>query len=672
MVDTSDLPEKADAADVDADLCFALLRDAVAFAPATALADIAPGALALGRGGQLQPNAAGFMTALSSLQLDLRGDSRSGIAEIRRRDHGSTEALGFTKQAGLRPSEDGWAPLGTKSQDYLRDLFSDTYIYTNGKRYSVSQERLTLWMNALLASRMVDAVVTWLLTLPPWDGIERLPTLFIDAFAAEDTDLNRATAAAFMVGGVKRPMEPGCQHDWSPVLIGGQGFGKTTFCRLLMPRPRWYASTGSLNADTQKQAERIHEGWIVEFKEMRGAQSYIAVKNYLDDIADTYRRPYAQASEATPRRWFGIGTSNDEGLGVLPDDKSGNRRYVAIEVNTPGATREARSAYVASYLETNREQLWAEALHRYNAGEKSYLGGEHEAMQDDLNTKYTRSNQAMEEIAFTLTTAHANGGSVTLSDLMIEAKIAEDPAEAESKMNSAGSKLAGELKKFQWTSDRPMMGGVRRVVWYPPRAELADAVVGTKCTNCGTLILPDPEGLPRTLCDACKEDSWPASGAEQGPLDADLQVRIDAIDRELQEMRSEGVSYAEANTLTLKGENGLQAMGPADPQAYNLLRVKRNALQALRAAKPDNVVSSELLELWGGAAGVLAFIESHIDETPWVVWDSFDWIPILRDASALVQEQVKRERQVVRQQVQERVRQRLLQWPLPQVEGSPA
>ena len=73
-----------------------------------------------------------------------------------------------------------------------------------------------------------------------------------------------------------------------------------------------------------------------------------------------------------------------------------------------------------------------------------------------------------------------------------------------------------------------------------------------------------------------------------------------------------------------------------------------------------------------GYAAAYSELQTIVQETPWVVWDSFDWISILRDASAQSEAEVQRERQVVRQQIQERLRQRLLQWPLPQVEGSPA
>ena len=133
---------------------------------------------------------------------------------------------------------------------------------------------------------------------------------------------------------------------------------------------------------------------------------------------------------------------------MLPDDNSGNRRYVAVEVHPPGATREEQSGWVRDYCEANRVQLWAEALHLYLAGAKSYLGGEYEMAQDRKNAEYTRANPAMETIVWEITAAHADGGPVKLEQLMMEKGLAADLADAEDKMRSVGRKLpAGSSRR---------------------------------------------------------------------------------------------------------------------------------------------------------------------------------------------------------------------------------
>jgi hypothetical protein len=44
----------------------------------------------------------------------------------------------------------------------------------------------------------------------------------------------------FLLGAVKRAYEPGCKFDYMPVLIGGQGEGKSTFFKYLACNDAWY------------------------------------------------------------------------------------------------------------------------------------------------------------------------------------------------------------------------------------------------------------------------------------------------------------------------------------------------------------------------------------------------------------------------------------------------
>ena len=159
---------------------------------------------------------------------------------------------------------------------------------------------------------------------------------------------------------------------------------------------------------------------------------------------------------------------NDEGEGVLPDDPTGNRRYVAVVVKTPGSTNEEQSAHVRGYLDANRVQLWAEAMARYGKGEKSFISGGFEKKRDAMNTEYTRANQPLEQIAADLTSKHSDGTPVSLVDLMIEAKLARDAAEAQEKMRSSGRKLAGYLTRLSWAKDRATVDGVQKTLWFPP------------------------------------------------------------------------------------------------------------------------------------------------------------------------------------------------------------
>ena len=505
LVDTSALPDKADAADVEGPTIKELL-DAVEDCP---FPDVeTPQTRLLSEGGQLQftRDAEGLDTALlNAVRLEIRRNARGGRIEVRRTDCGTVQAIAFETAAGLKPNPTGWAHLQDGPAAYLRNWFSRSVRDPQGKLYKLSQEKWNEAILALTAGRSVDPVIDWLESLPAWDGKERIPAMFVEALGADDTPLNRATAIAFMVGGVRRPYRPGCQHDWAPILTGAQGAGKSTFCKeLTPPEYRWHTSIASLENERQRQSENVDTAWIVEFEEFNVRGENSSIKSFISSYKDTYRRPYEKSTSDTERSWVGIGTTNDYGTGVLPDDSTGHRRYVAIAINPPGSTREKQSALVRAYLDKNRAQLWAEALVRERRGEKNYLGGEFEAMQDEVNAQYAKANSPLEEIAGRLTADHADGSPVTIGSLLIESGLAFDEKAAEGMFETTGAKLAGFLKKLHWQKKRETIDGVRASYWRPP-SHVAPAPPSGN-TKSGPLL-------------PYRDDNCPVCGVEQMPLE---------------------------------------------------------------------------------------------------------------------------------------------------------
>ena len=160
-------------------------------------------------------------------------------------------------------------------------------------------------------------------------------------------------------------------------------------------------------------------------------------------------------------------------------------------------------------------QLWSEAVARFRRGEKSYLAGEFETERDVINISYTRANQPLEEIAAELTAKHATakgakGVPVTLADLMVEGGLADDVADAQAKVKSAGRKLAGYLTRKEWERNRVMAGGVQRILWTPPRRQEAAAEPLTApsadlavCVGCGDLFPSNELSNSEGTCNAC-------------------------------------------------------------------------------------------------------------------------------------------------------------------------
>ena len=71
------------------------------------------------------------------------------------------------------------------------------------------------------------------------------------------------------------------------------------------------------------------------------------------------RHAFRRNTETAKRRVIVVGTTNR--FDSLPNDPSGNRRFVPINLN-------AATQAVEDYLDEHRDQLWAEALVRHSAG----------------------------------------------------------------------------------------------------------------------------------------------------------------------------------------------------------------------------------------------------------------------------------------------------------------
>ena len=574
------------------------------------------------RGATLERDMDGLLAAFEFFHLELRSNARTGAPEIRRRDFGSDEAAKFCAKLGLSTQPDGWAVMGDRAAAHFRNLLEQTFNAPGGARYRLGDDLFARALNAALASRDVDPVKDWLESLPEWDGTERIPTLFANALGAEDTPLNKAAARVLLVGAVARTFEPGVKHEDVPVLIGEQGAGKSTLAKELLPpgRDTWFAELADLAEKRQVILEAIGDAVIVEAAEMRGVHAVAQLKNFISSRSDRYRRPYAHTSDNQLRRWVAIGTANDAGMGALPDDPTGNRRWIAVAVKPQGNSRQEQSAHVRKYLDANRTQLWAEALAKYNKGVPHFIQADEEGAQDMVNLQYTRANQPLDTIAERLTAAHAGKTAVTLLELLLESGLAKDEADAADRMKGVGAQLAGYLRKLQWTSDQKTIGGKRGMYWFPPvPVGTAPAALGlAQCMHCprsGSFMLS-----PRGWCPVCEaEDKFPGGGPPAGTGDAgaaapdpETQAPLAfALDGAIARLEAEHTQY-EYPYRRPDGGAALTPEFPKHPMVKGGRRGTWQALQALRglrAVKPDEILTAGYLAgVSGGAETVVTQI----------------------------------------------------------------
>ena len=200
-----------------------------------------------------------------------------------------------------------------------------------------------------------------------WDGVERLDTLFVDYLGAEDSAYTRAVTRKSFVAAVARAMAPGTKFDQMVILSGTQGIGKST---LLDKMSRGWFNDSIRTFEGKEASELIQGVWIVEIGELEAFRrtDVSRIKQFVSQRADRFRAAYGRHVKEMPRCCVFFGTTNaDEYL----TDRTGNRRFWPVDVGKNPARLS-----VWRDLDGNIDQLWAEAIVRWQRGETLYVADE--------------------------------------------------------------------------------------------------------------------------------------------------------------------------------------------------------------------------------------------------------------------------------------------------------
>lgn len=192
-----------------------------------------------------------------------------------------------------------------------------------------------------------------------WDGKEHIKHLLPDYLGAEDTEYNYQVMRLWMLGAVARIYQPGIKFDYTMILQGAQGLGKSTLPRLMALDDTWF--TDSLdNLDSEGAAQSLKGVWIIELAELkslaRTSGGMESVKRFLTATQDRYREPYERRSDTFQRSCVFMGTTNKEDF---LNDETGNRRFLIIKT---GQTEPIKSVFENSVMDDIR-QAWAEAVY---------------------------------------------------------------------------------------------------------------------------------------------------------------------------------------------------------------------------------------------------------------------------------------------------------------------
>jgi hypothetical protein len=201
------------------------------------------------------------------------------------------------------------------------------------------------------------------------DGKARLDTWLIRHAGAEDTPYTRAVSRAFLLQMVARVYLPGCKADHTLVLSGSQGQNKSAACRVLAGAEYFSDTLPSITGDKTDAIRHLQGKWLIELAELAPSHRSEAedLKAFLSGSVDRVRLPYARLDESFPRQCVFVGTTNED---QFLRDATGGRRFWPVAV---------RKVIDIEALAEERDQLFAEAVTAFHAGERWWLDRDFEA-----------------------------------------------------------------------------------------------------------------------------------------------------------------------------------------------------------------------------------------------------------------------------------------------------
>ena len=279
-----------------------------------------------------------------------------------------------------------------------------------------------------------------------WDGKPRIGSWLIEATGAADTKLNREVGRRWLIQAVARAMKPGCKADCCLILIGPQGKRKSTLFRYLAG-DEFFSDTpmdiGAVNSYIQ-----IRQTWIYEVAELDSIRrsAVTSTKQFLSACYDIYRPPYGRRAIKVLRHVCFCGTTNEKDF---LKDPTGSRRFWPVEI---------QGQVKLSWIQENRNQLWAQAVHEYQAGVSWWLEQQDEGVLHEQNIEFSSEDPWKDMIEDFMVAR----GRVASTSEILKTGLKLDPNQM---TRIAEMRVAEIMRTLNYQKCRIRAGTARRYVW---------------------------------------------------------------------------------------------------------------------------------------------------------------------------------------------------------------
>ncbi len=289
---------------------------------------------------------------------ELRMNVMRGVAEYRQRTGIGFEFQDLTEQA--------------RNSMTLRALEQGIRCWDKDIRRYVNSDDIELY----------EPIIDWLDRLPRWDGKDRVTPLALRVPNSynEWPQLFRIWMRSMVAMWLGKGQLTG--NALVPLLIGRQGCGKSSFCRILLPREQREYYNDRINFKNEADLNLGLTSFALinldEFDKITQRQQIVL--KYLVSTADLkYRPPYGKAYSSHRRYASFIGTTNEQ---TPLTDPSGSRRFVCVNVE----------GNIDFQTPIEYTQLYAQLYHEVSSGERYWLTKEEELALMTHNRQFQRLN----------------------------------------------------------------------------------------------------------------------------------------------------------------------------------------------------------------------------------------------------------------------------------------
>ena len=289
---------------------------------------------------------------------DLRRNVMRGVAEYRER-----KGLGFSFQDLTEEA---------RNSITMRALERGIKCWDKDIRRYVNSNDIMLY----------DPINDYLDQLTPWDGEDRVTPLAqrIPTDYEKWTDLFHIWMRSMVAMWLGKGQLTG--NALVPLLIGRQGCGKSSFCRLLLPKELLDYYNDRINFKNEADLNLGLTSFALinldEFDKITQRQQIVL--KYLLSTADLkYRPPYGKAYTTNRRYASFIGTTNEQ---TPLTDPTGSRRFICVSIDGD----------IDFQTPVYHDQLYAQLKQEIREGERYWLTKEEEQRLMRHNLQYQQLN----------------------------------------------------------------------------------------------------------------------------------------------------------------------------------------------------------------------------------------------------------------------------------------